>query len=224
MKSRIVSVLLMVAAAASFTAYAELSSRAPVAGTDYTEIRDGTPLDPADGKVVVEEFFNYACPGCDGFEPVFTAWTAQMPSWVKIVRIPAAFRPDFVPYARAYYAAEALGIVGETHHAVYDAIHRTHQLPGEGARIDEKKIAAFYANYGVSAEEFLSTMQGFAVDSRVRRAAEYLRRCKIPSTPSLVIDGRYLVRGKNYNDTLRIANSLIKMEHERMAANPPAGN
>ena len=47
-----------------------------------------------------------------------------------VVHIPATFRPDFVQYARAYYAAEALGLVepgyrgiaGEEHGHGADAI------------------------------------------------------------------------------------------------------
>ena len=42
----------------------------PVAGKDYVEIPGGSPLDPADGKVVVEEFFNYICPACNSFEQI----------------------------------------------------------------------------------------------------------------------------------------------------------
>ena len=50
---------------------------APAAGKDYVEIPNGSALDPGNGRVVVEEYFNYACPGCNGFQPRFAAWTKQ---------------------------------------------------------------------------------------------------------------------------------------------------
>src|SRR5690349_2343420 len=84
---------------------AQAQSPAPVAGRDYIEIPDGRPLEPTEGVVVVEEFFNYACPFCNSFEPSFVAWTAQLPSYVKVEHVPATFIPAFVQYARAYYAA-----------------------------------------------------------------------------------------------------------------------
>lgn len=188
-------------------------SPVPAPGRDYIEIPSGRPLDPSDGSVVVEEFFNYACPACFAFEPLFAAWTEKLPPYVKLEHVPASFRADFVQYARAYYAAVALGVAEETHQAVYDGIHRTRALPGEGAPPDEARIARFYADHGVDAKEFLAAMQSVGVNAKVRRASEHMQRNRIPSTPSVVVNGRYLVRGTSYADMLRIASYLIDNEH-----------
>jgi thiol:disulfide interchange protein DsbA len=192
---------------------AQAQSPAPVAGKDYIEIPNGHPLDPSDGVIVVEEFFNYACPACNNFEPSFAAWAQQLPSYVKLDHVPAAFLPTFVQYARAYYAAQTFGLAEKTHQAVYDAIHRTHVLPGEGDKPDEPRIAKFYAGFGVKAEDFLAAMQSFGVDTKVRRATEHMQRNRIPSTPSIVVNGRYLVRGSTIADVFRIASYLIEKEH-----------
>jgi thiol:disulfide interchange protein DsbA len=172
--------------------------------------------------VVVEEFFNYICPACNSFEPGFVAWTGKLPPYAKVVHIPATFRADFVPYAKAYYAAEALGLVDKTHRDVYEAIHIKRAIPAEGDRPDEEKIAAWYANYGVSKDEFLSTMRSFGVNVKVNRATEHMTKNRVPSTPSIVINGRYLVRGNTWDDTLRIASYLIEKERARTSA-PSAG-
>jgi thiol:disulfide interchange protein DsbA len=191
----------------------------PVAGTDYIEIPNGRPLDPAPGVVVVEEYFNYICPACNAFEPLFAPWAAKLPPDVKLVHVPASFRADFVQYARAYYAAENLKVAEQSHAAVYQGIHRARTLPAEGQRPDEEKIAAFYAaGYGVDAQQFLAVMKSFAVDLKVRRAAEQMTRSRIPSTPSVVINGRYLVQGNSYQDMLRIADFLIQKERAAAAA------
>ena len=184
----------------------------PKAGKDYIEIRNGTPLKPADGKVVVEEFFNYICPSCNSFEPIFEDWTKHLPPYVRVDLIPATFRADFMIYARAYYAAKIYGLVDKTHKAVYDAIHNTHKLPAEGDKIDEKRIAEFYSHYGVDAKEFLHTMNSYRVEIMIRRVTQHMQKCKVPSTPSIVVNGRYLVRGKSYEDMLRITNYLIAKE------------
>jgi protein dithiol oxidoreductase (disulfide-forming) len=207
MKSFLASTLLLLVVPA------HAQTPAPVAGKDYIEIPNGRPLEPVAGGVVVEEFFNYVCPACNKFEPLFLEWTAGLPPYVKVRHIPASFRNDFMPYARAYYAAEALGVADKTHAAVYDAIHRAHSLPTEGEKPDEERIAKFYGGFGVDAQKFLTTMHSFGVDSKIRRANEYMQRSKIISTPSITIDGRYLVRGASKADVLRIASYLIEKEH-----------
>ena len=216
MRTIAVSAMLVLLAGAFSPARAQAPT--PVAGKDYIEISNGRPLDPAPGVVVVEEFFNYICPACNAFEPVFVSWAAKLPSGVKLVHVPATFRADFVQYAKAYYAAQSLNIAEKAHAAVYQAIHRGRTLPAEGQRPDEEKIAAFYANYGVDAQQFLATMRSFAVDVKVRRATEHMQRSRIPSTPSIVINGRYLVQGATYADMLRNADYLIEKERAATAS------
>jgi len=212
MKRIVVPVLLAMLVGIPGLVHAQFKT--PVAGRDYVEIPGGRPLHPVDGKVVVEEFFNYICPACYSFEPQFSAWAAKLPADVELAYVPAAFRPDFVQYARAYYAAQTFGLVAETHDAVYDAIHRNHVLPAEGDRPDEKRIADFYAGYGVDAQKFLTAMQSFEVDGKIRRAIDHLRRSRVSGTPSIVVNGRYLVGGRTYADMLRIARYLIDRERE----------
>ena len=213
---RFVAISAMLVVLAGGFGPARAQAPTPVAGKDYVEITNGRPLDPADGVIVVEEVFNYICPACNAFEPAFASWAAKLPSDVKLVHIPASFRADFVQYAKAFYAAQSLNVAEKTHAAVYEAIHRARTLPAEGQRPNEERIAAFYADYGVDEQQFLAAMRSFAVDVKVRRATEYMQRTRVPSTPSIVINGRYLVRGDTYADMLRIAGYLI--EKERTAA------
>ena len=187
----------------------------PVAGRDYVEIANGRPLDPVSGVVTVEECFNYICPSCNAFEPTFVSWAKKLPPYVKLQHIPASFRADFAVYARAYYAAESFGIANTTHQAVYDAIHKAHVLPAEGDRPDDARVAAFYGKYGVEPKQFLAAMRGFAVDAKVRRANEHMKRSKVPETPSIIVNGRYLVKGATYQDMCRIASFLIEKERAR---------
>jgi len=210
MYKRIVAAALLLIAGAQTAVQAQT----PVEGRDYVEIANTEPLERGeDGQVVVEEFFNYICPACNSFEPFFKAWQAQLPPYVKVAHVPASFRADFTPYAKAYYAARTLGIAEQTHQAVFDAIHKTHTIPAEGDRPDEAKIAGFYANYGVDADEFLSVMQSFSVDLKVRQATQYMNRCRVSSTPTLVVNGKYRVNGRTFDDMLRIASYLIEKEH-----------
>ena len=55
--------------------------------------------------------------------------------------------------------------------------------------------------------------ESFGVDVKVRRATAHMQRCKVDQTPSIVINGRYLVKGATREDMLRIASYLIEKEH-----------
>lgn len=184
-----------------------------VAGVDYSPISGGEPFDTPAGKVEVAEVFNYVCPACAGFDPVFQEWKKKQPAYVHVVYVPADFRPDFKAYARAYYAAAALGLVEKTHEAVYKAIHEDHTLPGEGMTLEPAKIAAFYAKYGADPAEFQDLMTSFSVDAQVNKAHQFMMQSQIRSTPSLVIGGKYLVKGKTREDMLKNADALIAREH-----------
>ena len=183
-----------------------------VPGVDYVEIPGGQPFEPLAGKIEVVEFFNYICPACYSFKASFEKWEARQPADVRVTLVPATFRADFAAYAKVYYAAEALGVARKSHDAVYQAIHLQRTLPGEGDQIDEDKIAAFFAPYGADAATFKNTMNSFAMAGKLNRAKQFMTRSRIESTPSLVVNGKYLVKGKSWDDMLRIADGLVAQE------------
>lgn len=183
-----------------------------VPGTDYVEIQGGQPFDPLDGKIEVVELFGYVCPACNAFQSTVRAWKARQPADVRVTYVPALFGPDWTPYAHAFYAAESLGLVDKTHDAVYDAIHNKQTLPGEGEKPTMAPIAAFYSQYGVSAEQFTNAMNSFAINGKLNKAKQFAIRSQISGTPSLIVNGKYLVKGRNWDDMLRIADQLIAQE------------
>src|SRR3546814_269772 len=134
-----------------------------VNGVDYVTINGGEPFDTPKGQIEVAEVFNYVCPACAGFDPVLQEWKKKQPAYVHVVYVPADFRPDFKAYARAYYAAAALGLVEKTHEAVYAAIHEQHTLPDEGMTLDPDKIAAFYRSEEHTTEHQSLTRNSYAV-------------------------------------------------------------
>ena len=207
------------AAAASDTAVAppvpaqaRLVGPEPVAGTDYVAIEGGQPFQPATGKIEVAEIFGYVCPACARFQPLISSWKAGLPSDVSFVYVPAAFGGTWDNYARAFYAAETLGVQEKTHDALYTAIHIEQTLKGERGTDSVQDIANFYGKYGVDPKTFADTMGSFGIAAKVNRGKQFAQRSKIASTPSLIVNGKYLVKGKGYEDMLRIADHLIARE------------
>jgi thiol:disulfide interchange protein DsbA len=200
---------------------APLQGPAPVAGKDYVEIAGGTPLQPAPGKIEVAEVFGYTCPHCASFEPLLQAWKARQPADVNVVPVAAPFGGYWIPYAKAYYAAQALGLAEKTHQAMFNAIHVERTLPVQPLPTREQ-IAAFYAKHGADAAQFASTMDSFAVNAQLKRAEQFLQRSGVDATPTLVVAGKYRVTGQGLEDNLRIAEHLIARERQGAAAAPAA--
>ena len=166
------------------------SGPAPVAGTDYVEIPGGQAFAPAAGKVEVAEVFGYTCPHCAQFQPLIDSWKGKQPADVNVISVPAAFGGYWVTYARAFFAAETLGVLEKSHDAMFNALHVARSLNLQSTPED---IGKFYAQYGVDPKTFASTMKGFAVETKLNRAKQFAVRSKIEGTPSIVVNGKYLV-------------------------------
>lgn len=214
-------------AEAAVQAAAEAAAKAPppVEGTDYVTITNGQPFDTAPGRIEVVEFFGYVCPFCAAVQPQVSAMKAKLPPDVHFVYVPAAFGAMWDNYAKAYYAAEAMGLVEKTHDAMFRAIHIDQTLKGERGMDKPEEIAAFYANYGANPGQFLNSMQSFAVATKMNRARQYMTEAFANGdqmgTPAFVVAGKYRVKGKSVDDMFRIINQLIVAERAKLAATTP---
>jgi thiol:disulfide interchange protein DsbA len=179
----------------------------PVEGVDYVVIQGGQPYRPlAPGeKVEVVEVFAYWCPHCAEFQPVLEPWVRNLPKDVRFTYVPAAFNPSDA-FARAFFAAETKGAAVRLHPLVYDAVHRQHVL-ARNATPDE--LAWFYGQQGLGQAAMKAAMLSPEVDALMQRAREFALRSRLPGTPAMVVNGRYLITPRTYEDALRIADQLI---------------
>jgi thiol:disulfide interchange protein DsbA len=198
--------------ASTANAPANTSAGGLVAGTDYVEIQGGQPYLPLAGKIELAEVFNFICPACNAFEPSFETWKAKLPADVRVSYVPAAFGAQWQPYAQAYLVAESMGLDAKSHTAMFNAIHASHTLPGEGQPPDEAAIGQFYAKYGADPKQFVDAMHSFATDAKLNRAKQFMLASGVQQTPTLVVNGKYRVVGKSFDDMLRIADGLIARE------------
>jgi len=180
-------------------------------GTHYERI-SGPDVPDTDGAIEVVEIFSYTCPHCKTFEAHLGPWHEQLPENVEFSRVPIPLGRGGEPYVRAYYAAEVLGILDESHEALFQALH------------DERRpirtvedLAEFHAQFGVEAEEFESTAESFPVATRMRMGNASAGKWQVRSTPTLVINGKYRVnprRGGSFEEMLQVADMLIELELE----------
>ena len=217
-------------AEANAKAAADAAAKAPppVLGTDYVEIPNGQPFEPADGRIEVAEIFGYVCPFCAAVQPTISAMKAKFPPDVRMVYVPAAFGAMWDNYAKAFYTAEAMGLVDKTHDAMFRAIHIDKTLKGERGMDTPDEIAAFYAAYGADPKQFVSSMESFAVATKVNHARQFIVNAfangDTPSTPTFIVNGKYRVKGKSGDDMFRIVHQLVVTERAKGAAAPAAGD
>lgn len=206
---------LLVAALASFGfILASTANAEPKPGVEYRLIN---PPQPVSGKgVEVLEFFNYACPHCYEFEPVLKAWLKNKPKDVEFRYVPAVFNERMLPLAKLYYTLEQMGLLDTMHDKVYVAIHQQGQ-----ELTDRDSILKWIGKQqGVDAKKFESTFDSFSIDGKAQRSAQLTRNYRIPGTPYVVVNGRYLTGpgmalGANGNvDSRRfvqVLNDLVEM-------------
>ncbi|MDI9237832.1 thiol:disulfide interchange protein DsbA/DsbL [Lysobacter sp. LF1] len=180
-------------------------------GTDYIVISDGKPFaTPVKGKVEVVEVFGYTCPHCAHFQPELSAWLRTRAKQVNFVPLAAPFGGYWQPYAKAFYAAQTLGVAEKSHDAMFLALHTDGSLPLHDPSVGE--LGTFYARYGVDPAKFAATYEGDDATARMRKAAEFIQRSDVDGTPTLVVAGKYKVLGRGFKDMLRIADALIVRE------------
>ncbi|MBB6598239.1 thiol:disulfide interchange protein DsbA/DsbL [Luteimonas sp. MC1825] len=201
-------------AAVAAASQAALQGPGPVAGTDYVEITGGQPFAPLAGKIEVVEVFAYSCGHCAAFDPLITAWKNKLPGDVRFNYLPAVFS-DQDNFPKAFFAAEAIGALDKVHANTFKAMHIERSLRPNASSDD---IIKFMAKQGVDGAQLKGTMDSFAVNAKVGRAKQFAVRSGIDSTPTVVVNGKYRVRGRSLEDVLRITDQLIARERATMQA------
>jgi thiol:disulfide interchange protein DsbA len=185
-----------------------------VVGTHYTELPNPVNTNDA-SKVEVLEAFWYGCSHCFRFEPVLAAWEEAQSDDVEVVRFPALWNNLMKIHAQVYYTAEAMDKVDVLHEPVFNAINL------QGNRLqNERQIAALFAEYGISQDEFESAFNSFSVRTKVNQAEKRMEDYQIRSTPNMIVNGKYLVTtGQNVptqEEMLEVVEFLVEKERQNL--------
>jgi thiol:disulfide interchange protein DsbA len=186
-------------------------------GTE-TEFQEGVHFQPlpsvvptsAPDKVEVVELFWYGCPHCYSMEPTVDAWLGRKPDNIAFVRLPAVFGRTWEPHARAFYAAEVLGVLERIHKPLMDAMHKDKRPLN-----NDQQLADFFAEQGVDKDAFLKALRSFDVETRLQRSQQLVRRYGITGVPAIVINGKYWTNGSmagTYEKLFEIVDYLVARE------------
>ena len=191
-----------------FMSFAALLKAEEQSSTGYEAVSPPQPTtNPA--KVEVIEFFWYGCPHCYSFEPSLSAWLKTKPENVEFIRIPAIFNEQWGKHAKAYFTAEALGVVDKVHVDLFEGVQEKKELE------TEDQLAKFFAAHGVKEAEFRDAYNSFMVDSKMRQAPTIAAKYGITGVPAIIVNGKYRTNGTlagSQEKMIDVMNTLIKKE------------
>lgn len=196
-----------VTAATWLPSLVQAQARAPQAGIDFIKLDKPVPVDAPAGKIEVIEFFWYSCPHCNAFEPVLSSWAKALPKDVAFKRTPIAFRDDFLPQQKLFYALEAMGLVEKFHARVFAAIHGDRQN-----LTSAEAITAWMVKQGVDKAKFLAQFNSFAVSTKATRAKQLQNAYQLEGVPAMGVAGLYYTDGslaKSMDRALQVADFLV---------------
>ena len=204
-------------AAAAARPAAATPAQLPRVGVDYEVLTIPQPT-YGQGKIEVAEVFSYRCIHCAEFQPSVNAWKKTMPADVRWEYVPGVFGGSWDDFARAYFAADILGVQKRTHDAVFKGVF-VDELVKSGT---PDEIATMYASFGgIDRATFLSTMKSFGVTAKLNRAKQFALRTGVAATPTIIINGKYRVnvtQDRGFGGMLSTVNFLIAKERAETAA------
>ena len=203
---------------ASLEAAAAGNPAAPRYGKDYEVLTVPQPT-YGQGKIEVAEVFGYSCVHCAHLQPSVDTWKPTLPADVRFEYVPGVFGGIWDSFARAYFAAEIMGVLDKTHDKVFRAIHVEHTIKTG----DLNEIADLYGSMGVDKAKFLATMQSFAVNAKLNRAKQFALRTGVTGTPTVIVAGKYRVsvmQDRGFDGMLKTVDFLVA--YERAAASAAA--
>ncbi len=182
-------------------------------GQHFQRLNSAQGVSGPPDSIEVTEVFWYGCDACRRFEPLLASWEETLPADVRFVRIPVIWdNPTYKFHARIFYTAEALGVLEQTHWDTFNSIIDRRSLNSEDS------VQAFFAEYGVPAEEFQKHFRSFATESKLGKAAQLVRRYRVTSTPTMVVNGKYVATGpeiRSWGMILDVVEELVARERQR---------
>jgi thiol:disulfide interchange protein DsbA len=177
-------------------------------GKDYGVV---TPPQKTDdpSKIVVIEFFSYACPHCNALNPSLTLWENRLAKDVHFEREAVIFgRQPWQKLAQVHYALQIIGKAEQLSPSIYGALHVEHV----NWQTDDD-IIAWVAAHGVNRDEFAGAFNSFSMRTYVARGDQIATAYQVRSVPTMVVDGKYMLPiedNGNFTAQLAVVDRLIE--------------
>lgn len=154
---------------------------------EYSEIQVTT--NPVKNKATVLEFFWYGCVHCAKLDESFSLISEKYKNNkdVSVIYVPAIPSKAWEYEARLFYAVANSKRL-DLHSKIFEAIHHD--------KVDFKnkiQFVNFFNKNNANGEEIYKEMSSFGVEQKINQAIELTKTFKIMSTPTVIVNNRYLM-------------------------------
>lgn len=187
-----------------------------IAGVDFTVLDQPIQIDYQPVTNVIE-FFWYGCPHCARFEPVLQKWKAtSAPEGLRFIRVPAIWNDLMVEHASAYFMARKYDMLDQVHDLLFQRVMSMNYE--KDIALHQKKLRDFFIQQGLTAEQYDSYKNSEEMTALLKSIMAVLRAAKVSSTPSFLVNGRYILNTGSFSGTdemFTVINAFIEQESER---------
>jgi protein dithiol oxidoreductase (disulfide-forming) len=152
---------------------------------DYRVIPQQPLADPA--RIEVVEFFYYGCRWCNEAEPYVRQWLQRKPTDVVFRLQPAIRNTRWVALTKAFYVLEGEDKLATLHGQLFRAYHHD-----ELNLDDEAVLTDWLVRHGLKRERVEAALASPEIMAKVQAARAATYAYQVDTTPSVVVDGRYL--------------------------------
>ncbi len=179
----------------------------PKNGVDYQTLSAPQPVQATGKKVEVIEFFAYHCPACNMLEPTLNQWVKKQGDNIVMRRIHLPFQGPADPEAHLFLTLEAMGKLEEYHPRVFQAVHVQRQR-----LMKDDQIIEWAVKNGLDRAKFMETWNSFGVTTKLRRLGQVSGNYKVTGTPTIIIDGKYVVSPAQVGEANKLRGAAETMQ------------
>lgn len=193
---------IIAASLAVTTAFA--SPTDPKPGAEYTVLQAPQPSQTAGKKVEVIEFFMYHCPFCHALEPTLAQWVKKQGDNILFKRIHIPYQGPNDPEAHLFLTLQAMGKSEAYQTPVLDAVGDLVRRKRSETLTEQEVLDIAYKLPGMDKAKFMETWNSFGVKTMLGRLPGLVGNgYKVNSTPTVVVDGKYLTSPGQVSETTR---------------------
>jgi thiol:disulfide interchange protein DsbA len=175
-------------------------------GKDFTRLPVQQPV-ANPHKVEVIEFFSYSCIHCYELDPSLTNWARKKPADVDFRRVQIVWNSQMDGFAKFFATMNTLNLQDKLNHPAFVAVMDKHI-----DLADPKELAKWLkAQPGIDVARFMKTFNSFAINTQLARAKQMTKDYAVMGTPSIVVNGRYVLQPAKPEVMIPRLNEMVAM-------------